>query len=337
MVLIGSKKERAEATYRRSPRAIVATLCVLLLGVAFARAAEALPREGRASGTIIDASTRKPVPLAFINVIGSKLPPVATDATDGFFITYELTDGQHTLRVTHEGYLPAEIPVAIQAGKILPVQIELSPLAKKTRFLISVSSQGVPVNAKVWLRGPVQKEISASGLEGGAAITEVPPGQYAATVIAQAYLAQTRQAQIAEGTEQSLVFNLRPEPSKRVVAVKGKTIDFDRRIRFDSGRAVILLDSYLILDELVDTIIKNDIHRIRVEGHTDKEGNKARNLQLSEQRARAVAEYLVKLGIEAGRIETRGYGGTRPVVPNLTARGRAFNRRMEIYILDSAN
>ena len=67
-----------------------------------------------------------------------------------------------------------------------------------------------------------------------------------------------------------------------------------------------------------------------VEGHTDSVGNDSYNQKLSEKRAGAVRDYLVRQGIESSRITVRGYGESRPVATNATEEGRAQNRRADI-------
>ena len=70
--------------------------------------------------------------------------------------------------------------------------------------------------------------------------------------------------------------------------------------------------------------------KVDVAGHTDWIGTDAYNQALSERRATAVKDYLVRKGIDAGRIRTYAYGESQPVAPNTTAEGRALNRRAEI-------
>ena len=72
--------------------------------------------------------------------------------------------------------------------------------------------------------------------------------------------------------------------------------------------------------------------RIEIEGHTDAEGTPERNARLADRRARAVADYLVKAGVEAGKLVAVGYGETRPVAPNDTPENRARNRRIEFTV-----
>jgi outer membrane protein OmpA-like peptidoglycan-associated protein len=73
--------------------------------------------------------------------------------------------------------------------------------------------------------------------------------------------------------------------------------------------------------------------RLEVSGHTDNVGGTSANLKLSEQRAKAVADYIVKSGIEKSRLEYKGYGSSQPIAPNDKADGRAMNRRVEFKIL----
>jgi outer membrane protein OmpA-like peptidoglycan-associated protein len=73
--------------------------------------------------------------------------------------------------------------------------------------------------------------------------------------------------------------------------------------------------------------------RVSVEGHADATGTAEGNASLSEGRASVVAESLVRAGVDAARISTRGLGSTRPVATNATPEGRARNRRVEIVLL----
>jgi OmpA-OmpF porin, OOP family len=79
-------------------------------------------------------------------------------------------------------------------------------------------------------------------------------------------------------------------------------------------------------------LIKYNDARISLEGHTDSEGDDASNLALSKSRAKSVAEYLVKKGIEANRVTSDGFGETRPIAPNDTAENKAKNRRVDMKL-----
>jgi outer membrane protein OmpA-like peptidoglycan-associated protein len=75
---------------------------------------------------------------------------------------------------------------------------------------------------------------------------------------------------------------------------------------------------------------------ILIEGHTDSDGSNEYNLELSRLRAEAVRSALVAGGLSPNRIETQGYGETRPIASNSSATGKAQNRRVEIVVQGSA-
>jgi OOP family OmpA-OmpF porin len=104
------------------------------------------------------------------------------------------------------------------------------------------------------------------------------------------------------------------------------------KIRFESGRASIDPDSAGLLDHLVETASRCPSANIEVAGHTDADGDAAANQVLSEQRAQAVVDDLVKAGLPAGRFTAVGYGSNQPIGPNETEDGKAQNRRIEILV-----
>jgi OOP family OmpA-OmpF porin len=103
-------------------------------------------------------------------------------------------------------------------------------------------------------------------------------------------------------------------------------------IRFESGRSTLDLDSSGLLDHLVEVALRCPATNIEVAGHTDTDGENAANQALSEKRAQAVVDYLVKAGLPAGRFTAAGYGSTQPVAVNDTDEGKARNRRIEFVI-----
>lgn len=86
------------------------------------------------------------------------------------------------------------------------------------------------------------------------------------------------------------------------------------------------------LDSIVVFMRKNPSTKIEISGHTDATGREAHNLKLSENRADAVAEYIVDNGIETSRVSFNGFGSSRPIAPNDNEQGRRKNRRVEILI-----
>ncbi|HHQ14999.1 MAG TPA: hypothetical protein ENK16_08205 [Chromatiales bacterium] len=104
-------------------------------------------------------------------------------------------------------------------------------------------------------------------------------------------------------------------------------------LQFRSGSARLDDHAKALLKKLRDAVNIFPRSRITVEGHTDASGQPAENLDLSERRATAVASYLrTQLGIEGYRLKSVGYGDTRPIATNRSAKGRAQNRRIDILL-----
>jgi OOP family OmpA-OmpF porin len=104
------------------------------------------------------------------------------------------------------------------------------------------------------------------------------------------------------------------------------------RIRFESGKADIAADSAGLLDRLIETALRCPNANIEVVGHTDADGEETANQTLSEKRAQAVIDYLIKAGLPASRFTPVGYGSTQPVAGNDTDEGKAQNRRIEFVV-----
>jgi OOP family OmpA-OmpF porin len=104
------------------------------------------------------------------------------------------------------------------------------------------------------------------------------------------------------------------------------------KIRFESGRASIDPDSAGLLDRLIETALRCSNADIEIAGHTDTDGEDAFNQSLSEKRAQAVTDYLVKAGLPASRFTATGYGSTQPIASNDTDEGKAQNRRIEFTV-----
>ncbi|AHJ96013.1 Outer membrane protein [Hymenobacter swuensis DY53] len=85
--------------------------------------------------------------------------------------------------------------------------------------------------------------------------------------------------------------------------------------------------------EVLALLRQNPQLRLAVQGHTDNVGTAARNQQLSDDRASAVVTELTQAGIAAGRLQTAGFGQTKPLADNSTEEGRAKNRRVELVKL----
>lgn len=106
-------------------------------------------------------------------------------------------------------------------------------------------------------------------------------------------------------------------------------------VLFSSGQAMLVEGGRSSLEEVVDLLQTEPDKKIRVEGHTDSSGDAEANLLLSEQRAQAVLEALVSMGVVSDRISALGMGEDFPIASNEDEDGRARNRRVDVILLDN--
>ena len=129
------------------------------------------------------------------------------------------------------------------------------------------------------------------------------------------------------------------DPAKKgcpkAVRLTGKQIQILQQVQFATGTANIKDESSALLDEVAQALKDHpELTKIEVAGHTDDRGSKFLNTRLSLQRAEAVMRALVGRGVEASRLEAKGYGPDSPIADNGTDEGRAKNRRVEFRIVE---
>lgn len=118
-----------------------------------------------------------------------------------------------------------------------------------------------------------------------------------------------------------------------VPVVVGQTIRVNN-IFFEFAKADLKRESDAELNRLYGYLNEKPALKIEISGHTDMVGDDASNQKLSEERAKAVQQYLINKGIDPGRIRYKGYGESKPLAANDTEEGRALNRRVEFTILE---
>ena len=139
-----------------------------------------------------------------------------------------------------------------------------------------------------------------------------------------------------------------PDEGAKLITLEDKRIRILEKVFFDMGKATISKKSYKILD-VVSTVLVNNksITKIRIEGHTDDVGEDDSNLKLSTERAESVKNYLVSKGVDASRLEVKGFGETAPLCADLEElrknrrknrkkikNCRRDNRRIEFNVLE---
>lgn len=145
--------------------------------------------------------------------------------------------------------------------------------------------------------------------------------------------AKSKPAKAAPPKKESNSKAEKPAPAKAAV-VQADTIEkyTPKNILFVQSKSIMLAGSLAELDRLASMLLRYPALRVTVEGHTDNVGNVEKNLILSQERAKAVTDYLVQKGISPDRLSSKGYGCTRPLTTENTPAAHAKNRRVEFII-----
>ena len=115
-------------------------------------------------------------------------------------------------------------------------------------------------------------------------------------------------------------------------AVKSLMTKAMKGVSFDTGKTTITKNSLNILNEIATVLLGNPSYKLAIEGHTDNVGVPAKNLELSDGRAKAVKAYLMGKGVAENRLTAKGFGDTKPKATNKTKAGKALNRRVEFIV-----
>lgn len=173
-----------------------------------------------------------------------------------------------------------------------------------------------------------------SNQESGEYLVTLPYGKrYLITANQKGYLFQTQVLDLSNTTNDEMESEEIEKNIQLSEATEGARIVL-RNIYFDTGSANLRDDSQQELDRLYDIMEKSGLV-IEIGGHTDNVGREETNESLSQARAESVMNYVINRGINAERIQAKGYGESEPIATNETEEGRQENRRVEIKVLSN--
>lgn len=194
------------------------------------------------------------------------------------------------------------------------------------------NENNVPIkDAKIELRNVESKKVTVIDVDDqtGDYVAAMPfKSDYVMTVKSKKHVYQSRYISSKKPTYMKPAkVNIELEPFK-----VGKSYKLND-IYFDTDSDVLTNESKIVLKDFVEYLKNNNNISIAVHGYTDNVGGAAYNLELSKNRAKAVYDQLIKMGVSASRLEYKGYGEADPVADNSTEEGRAKNRRTEFEII----
>ena len=247
-------------------------------------------------------------------------------------------------------YLVSQTPVnSLLVGAKFAVLFQLNqpkpakPLPSYFDIYITDAITAKPIPASLSIYDQAKKKSIVKEAKNGHIRHRTKDGNYTITANNEQYIAQSQDASMdGEGITEKLEFALQPKP--KPVVIDTPIIDIPIKIGtkvvlhnlfFATNKTQILPESEAALDELSTFMSNNKGLVIRITGHTDNIGSDQANQILSEGRAKAVREELIKRGIAAERIEAEGKGESEPVDTNDTEEGRARNRRVEFTIIST--
>ncbi len=259
---------------------------------------------------------------------------------DGRFTTQELNAGNYAFNIKADGYKDGQCAAELsKAGNDVQLDCPLEALPRVGTLLGHVrdgeSNAPVP-NATVKFKDSAGKELSITAdSSGGFRFEGVAPGDGEITVDATDYLAYVDKATVKVRQEATFDPIIRHKPKNSLVTLGATEITIKQQVQFALDQDVILPESTPLLLEIADVLIKNPrVKRVEVQGHTDNTGTPEHNQDLSDRRAASVRNWLVQHGVTPDRLVAKGYGQTKPLVPNVTTANKAKNRRVQFIILD---
>ncbi len=267
-----------------------------------------------------------------------ELAPLATGA-DGKFAD-DVAPGKYTYDLKADGFKPGSCDAMVppEGGAVnIDCPLESMPRVGIVDGHVRDAETSQPIaGIQVEMRDSQNKDLRiATDASGGFKFDGVTPGTAQLSVQADGYLVLVTPTDVKARQEDTVDLMLRPKPKDALIKLTANEIQIKQQVQFALDSAVILPESFGLLTEIADTVIRNpQLKRIEVQGHTDNSGTPEHNKVLSEQRAEAVRAWLVQHGVPADRLVARGYGQEKPLVPNVTAGNRSKNRRVQFIILD---
>lgn len=332
------------------------------------------PVRGYIVGSVTEAGASTAVAGAVLSFPGTDRNAIVA-GEDGRFTTYTFEPGAVQMSLAHPDYegsvcsatIPAERPAPeptaapaapaatdesedeVAAAPLAPtpppviedlrVEVTCEMVARPRNGAITLQVRGdrsAPMaNARIEISGLATRSLTTDG-SGNARLADLPAGDYSAQIIAEGYLVKQQEFSIVARGDGTLEVTLVARPRRSLVQLRGRRLTIKRQVNFVTDSDEIINTSDALLAEVADTIIRHpEILGIEIEGHTDDRGGAEHNLDLSQRRAESVRRWLISHGVAADRLTARGYGSTRPTVPNITSSNRARNRRVQFTITNS--
>jgi outer membrane protein OmpA-like peptidoglycan-associated protein len=220
---------------------------------------------------------------------------------------------------------------------VTQVRCELTALpqvATVTGAVRDAASTELVANATVTAKDVRGRSVGVqTDAEGRFRFENVPAGKLRLEVTADGYLPSVAELDLKARLPANAQLFANKRPAQSAVVVTKTELKLKRQVHFLFDSSAIQPDSQSILEEIAEALRTHpEIRAVEIQGHTDDVGSADHNLRLSDERAMAVRDALIVLGIESSRLTARGYGKEKPLVRNANPESRAKNRRVQLMI-----
>ena len=271
---------------------------------------------------VIDKTTGEHLSNVQISLISEKNDTISKSITDnsGKYET-SISKGLYKILAQREDYLPNSDFVKIEKNSRNKIIIPLTPKFAIIYGIVLDAEKGFRVKAQI----DIKKDNNViNKIEGDSYYVKLDAGSYIFEVRAKNYAPRIADIVLNNGDKYRRDF---------LLTKVGQVFTF-RNIYFDFNKATIRKESYPVLDSIYQFLAENPTIVVEVAGHADERGGYEYNIRLTQARANAVVDYLVKKGISPNRLIPKGYGWTQPVIKGAkTEREHQLNRRVEFRII----
>jgi outer membrane protein OmpA-like peptidoglycan-associated protein len=314
--------------------------------------------QGQFAGRVEDALTGKPL-AAKVKFLNRKFNVVKTDPKNGTFYITRAPVGALVVQASSDGYFSDAQPISIrdQGAATYTFRLKSEKPVGTVAGRVYDAETKRPLAANVSVVDTKLEPVMSSANTGFFRFDNLPIGLYNVMVERDGYISGELVTEVEEAKVAKLEFGLtkpqvviqpakvetvvvkqidttgrtnltRPAPNAEpgtIITLHGVLFDFDRSDIREDGRPALL--------EAAKILKQNPGVRVELRGYTDDRGSDEYNIGLSERRAQAVFDFLVREGVDANRMIVRGYGKTNFVASNDTDEGRQQNRRVDFVVV----
>lgn len=276
------------------------------------------------------------IDIAVTDSIGDTLKPEIKKINKGW-ISFSLPIGQnYSFKLTNQYTEPYSFNLDLSGTIIYPKlekNAEITSIKTPIYLNIANATTNQPVECEIVITNTSTSQKityqTSTDKDGNIVIYGRKGDTYNVAISPKGYAFYSTDITIGDQPKEEITAKIQP-------LTQDATIELNN-ITFETNSAELKDASYSELDKVINLLSINTNIKVEISAHTDDKGTDSYNLLLSQRRAKSVVDYLLQHNIPSDRMIAKGYGETKPIIPNTTDENRAKNRRVEIKILKVDN